>query len=105
MPSSKPSFRFSSEALASAHVAAEREGLPLAEFVRRAVAARVTGTTSTTGPSLGTTAQLQTAVAALNAATERTEQISTDTKAQVNRLSKGIELLGDIATMLQSARS
>lgn len=110
MQTSKPSFRFSSEALSAARVAAEREGLPLAEFIRRAVAARVAGTTSTAGPSLGTTAQLQAAAAALLSAQELVEISNKENcdalKTQIDRLSSGIKNLGIVSGAIESgARS
>ena len=93
----------------SLRTAAGREGCTAAEYIRRAVAARVAGTTSTAGPSLGTTAQLQTAAAALVAAQEFVEVSNAENtaalKAQVDRLSNGLKQLGEIATMLQRAQS
>ncbi|MDE1962919.1 MAG: hypothetical protein KGI42_03305 [Xanthomonadaceae bacterium] len=101
MQSTKPSFRFSSEALSAARVAAEREGLALAEFVRRAVEARVAGTTSTTGPSLSTTAQLQAATAALMAAAENTERL----KTQVDRINTVGRQFAEIAQRMAEMQS
>lgn len=86
-------------------VAAAREGCTAGEFIRRAVTARVDGTTATAGPSLNTTAQLQASAAALIAAQKLVEETNAQNadalKAQIDRLGKGIELLGDVATMLQ----
>jgi hypothetical protein len=109
MQSSKPSFRFSSGDLSSARVAAEREGVALAEFVRRAVAARVNGTTPTAGPSLSTSAQLQAASAAFLAAVERMEKIngasSDSLKSQIDRLAVAGGKFHELAQKIEAARS
>lgn len=93
----------------SLRTAAGREGCTAAEFIRRAVAARVAGTTSTAGPSLGTTAQLQAAAAALLSAQELVEVSNAENaaalKEQIDRLSSGIKNLGIISGAIQGVRS
>ena len=85
----------------SLRTAAGREGCTAAEFIRRAVAARVAGTTSTTGPSLSTTAQLQAATAALLAAAENTERL----KTQVDRINTVGRQFAEIATRMEAKQS
>ena len=81
--------------------AAKKEGVSVAEYIRRAVAARVAGTTSTAGPSLGTTAQLQSAVAALMAAAENTERL----KTQVDRMNTVGRQFAEIAQRMEATQS